>query len=297
MIFIHNPNSNHGAHVADIQALERTLGGRCPWWRTSAAGEAATLAREAALEGAEVVVAVGGDGTVHEIVNGLMTLPQVERPKLGILPVGSGNDFAFAAGIPTDLKKALEVVLRGETLAGDVGSIEIGTARSYWCNTVGIGFDAKVTVRSRRIRALRGTAMYVAATLLTLMKEHETFEAEITVDGESFHEPILMMTLGNGPREGGGFYTTPNSRIDDGQFEMLIGKPMSRLRMLSLLLRVLKGTHLGSPEFSLRSFHRMNLTSDRSLVIHADGEILAVPVDGVRSITVELQPVALRVIR
>ncbi|MDP4200246.1 MAG: diacylglycerol kinase family lipid kinase [Bacteroidota bacterium] len=297
LFFIHNPHSNQGERTDDVRGLERVLGGRYPWRQTTVAGEASVIAREAALEGAEAIIAVGGDGTVHEIVNALMSLPPSARPKLGILPVGGGNDFAFAAGIPTDLQQALDVILRGETIASDIGSIDMGEGVGFWTNTLGLGFDAKVVVQSRRFRSLRGRALYLVSTLLTLIRDHEAFEIELSVDHHRFRERTLMLTLGNGPREGGGFYTTPNSRIDDGQLEMLLAKPVSRLMMLSLLPRVLRGTHLSSSAFFTRSFHRLSLSSDRPLVIHADGEILAIPADGIRRITVEIQPEAIRVIR
>lgn len=297
LFFIHNPHSKHGERTEAVRLLERTLGGRYPWQRTTGPGEAALIARDAAAAGAEGIVAVGGDGTVHEIINGLMSLSKLDRPKLGILPVGGGNDFAFAAGIPSDLQKALDVVLRGRTMIADIGSITMGDGVSYWNNTLGLGFDARVVVRSRRFRKLKGHALYVISSLLTLLREHEPFEIELTLDTHRFRERVLMLTLGNGPSEGGGFYTTPNSLIDDGHFEMLLAKPVSRLTMLSLLPRVLKGTHLSSPSFYSRTFSRLTLSSDKPLVIHADGEILSIATSGVHRIMVQMIPEALRIIR
>jgi diacylglycerol kinase (ATP) len=297
LFFIHNPHSKHGERTEDVRLLERTLNGRYPWQRTTAPGEASLIAREAAASGAEAVVAVGGDGTVHEIINGLMSLPPLDRPKLGILPVGGGNDFAFAAGIPSDLQKALDVVLKGRTMIADVGTIDMGRGITYWNNTLGLGFDARVVVRSRRFRKLKGHALYVISSLLTLVREHDPFEIELALDTHRFRERVLMLTLGNGPREGGGFYTTPNSRIDDGRFEMLLAKPVSRLTMLAMLPRVLKGTHLTSSTFFTRTFSKLTLSSNKPLAIHADGEILAVPASGVHMISVEVVPEALQIIR
>jgi YegS/Rv2252/BmrU family lipid kinase len=296
LFFIHNPHSKHGERTEAVRLLERTLEGRFPWQRTTAPGEAALIAREAAASGAEAIVAVGGDGTVHEIINGLMSLSPLDRPKLGILPVGGGNDFAFAARLPTDLQKALDVILRGRTMIADVGTIDIGRGITYWNNTLGLGFDARVVVRSRRFRSLKGRALYVMSSLATLLTEHEPFEIELALDTHRFRERVLMLTLGNGPREGGGFYTTPNSRIDDGHFEMLLAKPVSRLTMLAMLPRVLKGTHLSSSAFFTRTFARLTVSSNKPLVIHADGEILAVPASGVYKIAVEIIPEALQII-
>jgi YegS/Rv2252/BmrU family lipid kinase len=299
LFFIHNPRSRQGERAAAVRALQRTIGSRYTWAETTAPGEAALLAREAALNGAETIIAAGGDGTVHEVVCGMMTVPVESRPKLGILPVGTGNDFAFAAGIPLDLSLAFDCVLRAKTMSADVGSIEDdwGT-RTFWTNSVGIGFDAKVVVRSRSLRGrIRGKALYLVSALLTLLLDHEVMEVELALDNRRFSEKTMMLTLGNGPREGGGFYTTPNSRIDDGRFEMLLVKPLNRAQMLELLPKILKGSHLNSPSIFHDQFATLRLAAKRPLVVHADGEIFSVPSDNVRKLKIELHRDALRVIR
>ena len=297
LFFIYNPQSSRGEKVRDILDLKRALGGRYPWAETKAPLEAAQIAANVARDGVQTIVAVGGDGTVHEIVNGIMSLPKETRPKLGILPVGSGNDFALAAGIRNNLSQALDVVLRGDSMPADIGSLEDDRGQQiFWDNSVGIGFDAKVSIRSKRFQALHGLPLYLASALLTLLRDHELLEIDMTIDMRRFSERLLMLTLGNGPREGGGFYTTPNSKIDDGKFEMLLVKPLSRLSMLALLPKVLRGTHLTSNAVFERPFSSLRLVSHQPLAIHADGEIFARPRDGVRGITVQLHRSAIRVI-
>ncbi|HWF44197.1 MAG TPA: diacylglycerol kinase family protein [Candidatus Kapabacteria bacterium] len=318
LFFIHNPQSSHGENVRDVRGLQRALdtlarfktkegdsrivgdtkSAGYSWIETTGPLEGARIATNAAKDGVNTIVAVGGDGTVHEIINGIMSLPREVRPKLGILPTGSGNDFAYAAGIPNDLSKALDIVLRGHSTSIDIGTIEDDRGRSaFWDNSIGIGFDAKVSIQSKRFRALRGLPLYLVSTFLTLLRDHEVLDVDMTVDTHRFSEKLLMLTLGNGPREGGGFYTTPNSKIDDGNLEMLLVKPLSRFSMLMLLPKVLKGSHLKSNAVFERSFSSLRLRSKSPLAIHTDGEVFCTPKEGVRSITVELKRNALRVIR
>ncbi len=295
--FIYNPHSGRGVSSAKVREFRKSKGAQYDWAETTAPRDATRFALQAALDGAETVVAVGGDGTVHEVINGLMAVPADVRPKLGVLPAGSGDDFAFAAGIPRDFDKGVEILFAGKNRFVDIGSLEDDHGRmEYWNNTIGIGFDARVTVRSRRYNMLKGVPMYLTATVMTLLRDHHQFDVELAFDGNRFAEPALMMTLANGPREGGGFYTTPKSEIDDGTFEMLFVKPLSRAQMLMLLPKVLKGTHMGSPAVFHHSFTSLSLTSKQPLVLHADGEILAVPGDNVHRLTVAMHRNALRVI-
>ena len=292
---IYNPRSAEGRHAGVIRALRAASPPEHVWLETTAPQHATTLAREAAKAGATVVVAAGGDGTIHEVVTGLMSVAAHERPALGLLPCGTGNDFAFASGIPTDLHLAYQRLQTGTARPVDIGRITLPDGRAeYWANTAGIGFDAKVVKRTKRLRWIKGQPLYVIATLLTIAFDHEVIEAEIVLDGNAIHARTLMLTLGNGPREGGGFLTTPPSRIDDGQAELLSIGPLSRWRMLGLVPRVLAGTHVNRPEVSLRSFTRLRLRAARPFLIHLDGELLSEPV---HALDAELIVSALRVIR
>ena len=297
IFFIHNPHAARGVTAGRVREFRSTQGAEYDWAETTGPQHATELARQAALDVAEIVVAVGGDGTVHEVINGLMSVPESARPKFGILPVGSGDDFAFAARIPHDFEKAIAILLAGNSTSVDIGWVEDNRGKKeYWNNTIGIGFDARVTVRSRKHNVLHGVPMYFAATLATLLRDHHHIDIELTLDSLRFSERVLMLTLANGPREGGGFYTTPHSKISDGIFEMLLVKPLSRLQMLMLLPKVLKGTHLTSSSVFHHPFESLELIAKQPLVIHADGEIIAVPEDNVVKITVGMLRNALRVV-
>lgn len=298
LIFIHNPSSGSSKYAESIRAIRRSLGDGHSWIETSGPRDAVRLAREAAEGGAKTVVAVGGDGTVHEVVNGLMSVSQDERPALGILPVGTGNDFAFAVGPQKSLWDGVDRLLKGESRVVDIGSIEDERGRRwYWANSCGIGLNAKVTVRSLKYRSLKGNAKYVAASVVTLLRDPHAAEMEIALDDDRrISEELTLLTLGNGPREGGEFYMTPNAKIDDGLFDMLRVKPISRLGLLQLMPKAMKGTHLRSPNVSIEQFSTLHLKSPKPLVIHTDGEIFAEEGDDVREISVGVHPGVIRVI-
>lgn len=299
----------HNSHAGALQAeserigsrsviaeIRRALSARHEWVETERPEDATRIASDARDKYA-AVIAVGGDGTVHEVVAGLMTTPRHLRPALGVLPSGGGNDFAFAVGIPTDPRNALDRILRGTTRAVDIGRVEDDLGRrTYFDNSIGIGFDANVTLEAQHIRKLRGFSRYFAATLKTIARHNTPFEVELEMDRLRLHERALMLTIGNGPREGGGFMTTPNSQVDDGVFELLLVKPLSRPMMLALLPKVMRGVHLESPSVYHRSFSSLRVTSRTPLCIHIDGEMFGDDRREVRMLRVGLEPHAIRVL-
>jgi diacylglycerol kinase (ATP) len=304
ILFIHNPTAGaSGASAmrsnisAQLESIRKTVGAKHEWIETGSGDEARDLTEDASRRGIERIVAVGGDGTVHEVINGLMRLPLHKRPTLGVLAIGSGNDFAFACGAPADIHASLDAILRGNSKPVDIGRVEDNRGHTeYFDNTLGIGFDAYVTIEAKKIRKLQGFARYFAATLKTIARHHTPFEVELLLDRHRLHERALMITLGNGPREGGGFMTTPQSRIDDGKFEVLLIKPISRPMMLALLPKVLRGSHLSSPSVFCKSINTMSLSSKGPLCIHMDGEILADPTTDIRDLRITLEAHAIRVL-
>ena len=156
----------------------------------------------AAEEGHELVIAVGGDGTAHEVANGLMQVPQDRRPRMGIVPIGSGNDFSHAVGMDRSPYAALRQIFTGVPKPIDVGRLEDGHGRlEYWVNTLGIGFDATATIRSRRFTVVRGFLIYLLAVLQTIMWNHDAPLMQVETDEENWEERMLMLVLCNGPRE------------------------------------------------------------------------------------------------
>jgi diacylglycerol kinase (ATP) len=297
---IYNPVANHGLSAQQADDLRRSAAERgChDWVVTEGHGHAVELAAAASKEGIDAVVALGGDGTVHEAVNGLMQVDEARRPRLGVVPLGSGNDFAGGLGISLDPPSALNGILRGgKTKSVDIGWVRDGAGRNeYWCNALGIGFDAAITIQSRAISWLHGFAMYFAAVLKTIALKYERPTMTLDLDGVAHSGRFLMLTVGNGAREGGGFRTTPDARMDDGWLDYLLVDPIPRLRMLRLIPEVMRGTHGRFPEAHMGRFRSLRLSSDMALPVQTDGEMFAFYETDVRKLEVRIVPSAVRVI-
>jgi YegS/Rv2252/BmrU family lipid kinase len=297
-LLIFNPNSDRGRSgqkAADLRAMVDKLGG-ADWRGTEYPDHAAEIAAQATRY--DTVVALGGDGTVHEVVNGLMQISPEQRPKLGVVPIGSGNDFAYAAGVPLDnAQEAVRRAFIGAPRAVDVGLIKDGTGRSeYFDNTVGLGFDGAINIRSRAINYLYGFPMYLTAVIQSIILNFEAPRLKVQYDGGTLDQNIMMMTVGNGPREGGGFMTTPMSKLDDGIFDFLYIHQLSRLRLLQLLPKVMNATHVGEPDVTIQQTTQLVIDSDRALPIHIDGELFAPYEADVRHVEITMHPKAIQVV-
>lgn len=272
--------------------------GHADWSGTVYPTHATELACQAGKQGYDMVIAIGGDGTVHEVINGLMLVPKEKRPVLGIVPVGSGNDFAHAIGLPEKPDVALVHALRGEPQRIDLGLLSDETGRKeYFDNTLGIGFDAVVTIRSHKLPVLRGFLMYLTAVIQTIILNFNPMQLHVETDTETWDLPTLMLTLCNGPREGGGFLVAPQARNDDGILEYATIRKVSRLMMFRLVPEVMKGTHGRFKQVRMGTFRKMTLSSDRALYIHADGEIYTGFNTDTRRLSLEVVPGAIQVIR
>lgn len=284
-VYIVNPRSGRGRGAriaASLPALLESLGLTGRILVTSRPGEATALAREASRE-AEVVVAVGGDGTCHEVVNGLAGT----KACLGVVPVGSGNDLACALGIPTDIVQALEVIRRGRRKRIDLGRFD----DRWFANSLGLGFEAQVTIESRKITRLRGFAIYLAALVMAFRRFHCP-DLVIRTDETVYEGRRLLVCVGNGPRVGGGFRLTPNALPDDGVFDLCLVDAMPRLRVLKTLPRSIQGTHVSDPAVTMARAKRIEFRSEEGFPFHADGEVID---DRRRVLTIELVPGALEV--
>ncbi len=293
-----NPNADLGRAWrwgSDLRAVVEEFGG-ADWAGTVYPSHATELARQAAEDGYQLVISVGGDGTTHEVINGLMQVSQDRRPRLGIVPVGTGNDFASNVGMKTTPAEAMRQVFRGKPKLIDIAKIESGSRVEYWDNTLGIGFDAKATIHSRNVPVFSGFLVYLWAVIQTIMLNHEPALITFESDQESWREENLLIVLCNGPREGGGFHVAPEAKVDDGWLDYAAITNVSRPMMFRLLPEVMKGTHGRFPQVRMNKFKELTITSDRPLVIHTDGEIYAGFGTDVRQLAVKVLPAALEVI-
>ena len=293
---IFNPMADRGhsgERASDLRAMVAELGG-ADWHGTEYPAHATEVAAQSADRGYTTLVALGGDGTVHEVINGLMRIAPERRPRLAIVPIGSGNDFAFAAGVAANPQEAVRRAFQGTERWVDVALIRDGSGRSeYFNNTCGLGFDAAINIRTRKIKFFTGFFMYLAATLQSIAGNFEAPHFKVTYDGGTLDQPLLMLTVGNGPREGGGFKTTPAAQVDDGMLNFVYVGPVTQFRMLQLLPKFMNATHVTEPDVKLGTTTRLRLTADRALPIHIDGELFAPYEANVREVEIEIVPRAI----
>ena len=258
---------------------------------------AAELAEQAAREGYGVVVAAGGDGTANEVLNGLMrSAEKTAGPALGVLGIGRGNDFAYGLGVPGGVEAGCRILAKGERRRMDVGWVAGGLYPQgrFFGNGVGIGFDAVVGFEAVKLAPLSGFASYIVAALKTIFLYELAPKVHMEYNGQAVTQPALMVSVMNGRRLGGGFYTAPEARNDDGVFDVCIAGEASQWHVLQLLLRFMKGTQVGDPVIRYERTDRIVVSSlDRGLPAHLDGETLCV--DGQR-LMIELRPTALEVV-
>lgn len=240
--------------------------------QSSGVGDLESRVRNAVDNGAGRIVVAGGDGSVHEAVNGI--LPGSSAAALGVIPTGTGNDFAKAADIPLDWETATRLL--ADRIVSDAVPRTLDTGRMnerYFANGAGIGFDAKVTRIARAYRWPVGDLVYLFAIFRAMRGGIATPSLAIEADTFSFSGPVTLASISNGPWIGGMFHIAPAARNDDGTLELLIVDPVSRLRITSLLPKLMQGKHMDEPEIRHASITRMSIRCDEDLPSHLDGEV------------------------
>ncbi|HBY95535.1 MAG TPA: hypothetical protein DEP84_16525 [Chloroflexi bacterium] len=283
-----NPYAGRGKGAQTEQRILRALdaaGVLFDLARTSGAGQATALACHARQAGYRVVVAAGGDGTVSEVVNGLAqaTPPGEVVGPPGVLSIGNGNDFAAMAGCPQRVDAAAQAIAAGRTRRVDLGQVEWQSGarvqRCYFDNNVGIGFEGQVNLESHKIKRLRGVPLYLVAVFRAL-RHYAPAHVELRWESEtgeqhSLAQKVLMIAIGNSRRSGGGFYTTPHAELDDGLLDMGIVEAIPVWRIVTLLPKVMRGTHASDPAIRLVRFRRVAIPCAQPLPVHVDGELVS----------------------
>ena len=287
-----NPTAGRGTGEQAIPHIERMLNEYdldFDLVRTERPWHAAELAQEAATAGYDVVVAVGGDGTANEVLNGLMlakAAPPSSPPQaggirgggaMGILCVGRGNDFAYGMGIPADLEEGCRALAQDHRRTVDVGRVAGGLYPEgrYFGNGVGIGFDAVVGLEAVKMTRLTGFPSYIVAVLKTVFLYYKAPLAKIEYDGETITQPSLMISIMNGQRMGGGFYMAPEGKPDDGLFDLCIAHEVSRPRIFGLIPHFMRGTQATQEPIKMEQARKVVVTAvEGVLPAHADGETL-----------------------
>lgn len=266
--------------VADLRAEVARVFPGSPWRVTTRSGEATELAREAAGGGADLVVAVGGDGTINEVVNGLLTLA-APPPPLGILPAGSGSDFVRSLGIRHHPAAAVAVLNRGTTRRIDVGEIECATldpeapaarTRRYFLNIAGCGASGRVVERFNRWR-VPGVIGYGVAAALTAF-DYRWPQVRITLDdGADRIVSLNLIFVCNGEYCGGGMHVGKGARLDDGMLHVVEAGGVSRVRAMLQWPSLYRGTLYGVRGVRVDAARSVTITGERDVLVDCDGEL------------------------
>lgn len=222
--------------------------------------------------GADTIIVAGGDGSVHEAVNGIM---QAGRPaQLGVIPSGTGNDFAKACAIPLDWEHASTLLVERLAANRTPHRIDIGRMNNrYFANGAGIGFDAKVTGVARSYQWPIGDFVYLFAIFRCMIDGIATPDMTISTDELQWSGPVTLANISNGPWIGGMFHIAPMADNSDGQLELVIASPVSRLRIMSLLPKLMRGKHMQETEMSHVSTTRIRIEAAAEVPSHLDGEM------------------------
>ena len=300
LVVIVNPVAGKGhaqaviPHV--IQQLD-ALGLDYELQRTERPMHAVELAEKASLQGASVVAAMGGDGTVNEVLNGLMAAQaQGGKAALAVLEAGRGNDFGFGAGVPKSLDVDCRLLKEGYRHAIDVLRVTVdGGAPRFVGNGIGIGFDAVTGFIAAKHKVLTGFPSYLVGALKALYLYYTPPKVRLTVDGETWEQTALMISLMNGRRMGGGFLMAPHAEPDDGLIDACIVATDRRHRLLLLMLDFLKGAQIGKPQVRMaQAKHILVEALEGALPAHADGETLC---EKGQRLELEIVPKAIEVLR
>jgi YegS/Rv2252/BmrU family lipid kinase len=282
-----NPTADRGRAGERLNELRSVLdaaGISADITLTNGRGHAVELARDAVRSGARIVAAAGGDGTTHEVGQAVVGT----ETALGVLPMGSGNDYIRGLGIPKDLAGAAALLARGKARIVDVAKVNGHLS----LNSFGMGIDGQIAADYRRMRFLKGEIGYLYATLFEVVR-FRGFRAEVAGDGWTFGGRLLSVSVMNGPYAGGGYYLAPQARLDDGVLDVgLIGNYPRAVRF-AVLPKTRDGTYLNLARVHTRKAQQITIHSERPLPVHMDGELLP---DPVREVEVTLRPQSLRVI-
>jgi len=291
ILVIYNPIAGRGRakkHWPEVQQALIDAGIEFDVAATSAPLDAVTFAQKAATK-YSTVIAVGGDGTIHEVVNGLLHASnEGETIALGVVPLGNGDDFAKMIPPQTtigdkvfDWHVAIEKITQGQTKLFDVGRISGDQLRSeqnnnpqYFMNGMDIGFGAQAALNFTKVPSfLTGIAAYLAAIMKTLIDYHIP-KVSIQIDDQpAFEQSTTMTAITNGRCFGSGFWVCPDAQVDDGLLDVMVTQSVGRLKILSLIPKIMKGTHVNEPILKNYRARRIVIKSEQSLVVEADGEI------------------------
>ncbi|MFC1928154.1 diacylglycerol/lipid kinase family protein [Chloroflexota bacterium] len=245
---------------------------------TEGAGHAIEIARTAVSNGYSCVIAVGGDGTINEVANGVLRSTNPSSTALGVISTGTGSDFARSAGIPRYYVNACSSLTGSRRILIDVGVVEYQskgqTLRRFFVNAAGIGFDASVVENTERSpKYLGGTVPYLAGLLWTLFG-YRNKPVVLRIGDRVETARILSVVVCNGNYLGGGMHVAPEASLNDNLLDTVVIGDIGKLDLLKSLPMIYKGTHGAHPKVSMEKAAKITVESPERVLVHADGELL-----------------------
>ncbi len=252
---------------------------------TRAPGDATHIAKDAVERGQDYIIAVGGDGTVHEVVNGLMTaeLPDPKhqrKPVLGIWPAGSGSDFARGVGIPGDPARALALLTEAQTQSVDIGFIQCHDedgqeVERYFLNAVDFGIGAVVCERlQKKSRFLPGRPTYLWQTVRTLLTFRNPTISFASDDHPLMSKKIITVVVANNAYFGGGMCIAPDARISDGELDLVVVGDLGRFEAIRRLGETFSGNRIQHADVHYSRCKRLEARAETKVLLEADGELV-----------------------
>ena len=269
-----NPYSNRwGAKrkAPEVQRILESLNYDFDWVETQGPGHGVELAREAVEQGFDPIVAAGGDGAISEVVNGMVGDGDVARATLGVLPLGSANDYAYQLGIPADdLTAACKLLVD----ARYVRRLDLGRANAFvFMNDFIVGLGAIANMEAAKIQRIHGETRYILGAVRAILKAKWPTVGFRWADGALEKRPILMSYISIGYRTGGVYFFSPDAQQDDGLLDFLVADARSRLGVFKLLPKTMKGTHVTEKGVYYHQTTWVEIESDDPLPMLVDGEI------------------------
>ncbi len=261
-----------------IQSLLKNTGLRFEYDVTEAPGQARELAAIAVRKGYEMVVAVGGDGTINEVVNGLHDTGSASDAALGIISTGTGSDFIRTLGLSPNYSEACRRLINPGKLKVDTGVVEYTsrgkTEKRVFVNFAGLGFAAEIVkATTLKYKTLSAMPAYLLG-LLTTLYSYQNKGVSLRIDGEMISRKVCTVLMNNGRYNGGGMFAAPEADVFDGLLDVVIIGDLSKADLLWSLPRLYRGTHLTHPKVTLKKARVIEIQSAEGMTLQADGELL-----------------------
>lgn len=261
-----------------ISRLLRHVGLSFDYQYTEGVGHAIELAKAATDDGYRYLVAVGGDGTVNEVANGILHSTGAGNTVLGVVSTGTGSDFARSVGIPRHYVRACSSLTSSQRLLIDVGVVEYKSKgqslRRFFVNAAGVGFDAAAVETTERLpKYFGGTIPYLAGLLRTLVG-YRNKSVVLRIGDKVEAARILSVVVANGSYFGGGMHVAPEASLNDNLLDVVVFGDVGKFDLLKSLPMVYKGTHGTHPKVSMEKAATINVESSERVLVHADGELL-----------------------